>query len=84
MTEFNVGFNKEYRYNWYAGTVDELFRGNLSAVFYHLLTDMPKYEVGDRIVQAKIGITLPIEWEEVEELSDTDRGANGYGSTGQK
>lgn len=66
------------------GTVDELFRGNLSAVFYHLLTDMPKYEVGDRIVQAKIGITLPIEWEEVEELSDTDRGANGYGSTGQK
>lgn len=66
------------------GTVDELFRGSLSAVFYHLLTDMPKYEVGDRIIQAKIGITLPIEWEEVKELSDTDRGANGYGSTGQK
>lgn len=58
--------------------------GGLSAVFYHLLTDMPKYKVGERIVQAKIGITLPIEWEEVEELSDTDRGTNGYGSTGQK
>lgn len=29
-------------------------------------------------------VPSPIEWEEVEELSDTDRGTNGYGSTGQK
>ena len=66
------------------GTIDELYRGEMSAVFYHVMPSMPKYEVGKRIVQAKIGITLPIEWEEVEELSDTDRGTNGYGSTGQK
>lgn len=66
------------------GTVDELFRGEVSAVFYHVMPNMPRYEVGQRIIQCKLGITLPIEWEEVEELSKTDRNENGYGSTGLK
>lgn len=65
-------------------TIDELYRGEVSAVFYHVMPNMPKYEVGDRIIQCKIGFTLPIEWEEVDELSDTARGDNGYGSTGLK
>lgn len=66
------------------GTVDELYRGEVSAVFYHVMPNMPKYEVGDRVIQAKIGITLPIEWEEVDELSSTERSTNGYGHTGRK
>lgn len=66
------------------GTVDELFRGEVSAVFYHVMPNMPKYKIGDRVVQCKFGFTLPIEWEEVEELSKTDRNENGYGSTGLK
>lgn len=66
------------------GTVDELFRGEVSAVFYHVMPNMPRYEIGDRVVQCKLGLTLPIEWEEVEELSKTDRNENGYGSTGLK
>lgn len=66
------------------GTVDELFRGEVSAVFYHLMPNMPRYKIGDRVVQCKLGLTLPIEWEEVEELSKTDRNENGYGSTGLK
>lgn len=66
------------------GTVDELFRGEVSAVFYHVMPNMPKYEIGDRVVQCKLGLTLPIEWEEVEELSKTERNENGYGSTGLK
>lgn len=45
---------------------------------------MPRYEVGQRIIQCKLGFTLPIEWEEVEELSETKRNENGYGSTGLK
>lgn len=66
------------------GTVDELYRGEVSAVFYHVMPTMPKYEVGDKIVQIKLGFTLPIEFEVVDELSDTDRSTNGYGSTGLK
>lgn len=66
------------------GTIDELYRGEVSAVFYHVMPNMPKYKVGDRVIQAKIGITLPIEWEEVDKLSFTERGTNGYGHTGRK
>lgn len=65
------------------GTIDELYRGEVSAVFYHVMPTMPKYEVGDRIGQIKLGITFPMEFVEVDELDDTERGAGGYGSTGK-
>lgn len=65
------------------GTVDDLYRGEVSAIFYHVFTDMPRYRVGDRIGQIKLGFTLPIEFEEVDELGDTARGDGGYGSTGR-
>lgn len=65
------------------GTVDELYRGEVSAIFYHVFTEMPRYRVGDRIGQIKLGFTLPIEFEEVDELGRTLRGDGGYGSTGR-
>lgn len=65
------------------GTIDELYTGEVSAVFYHIMPNMPKYEVGDRIGQIKIGATFPIEFVEVEELDKTARGDGGYGSTGR-
>lgn len=65
------------------GTIDELYTGEVSAVFYHLMPNMPKYEVGDKIGQIKIGATFPIEFVEVEELDKTARGDGGYGSTGK-
>ena len=65
------------------GTIDENYRGEVSAVFYHLMPNMPRYKVGDRVCQIKIGVALPMEFVEVEELSNTDRGTNGYGSTGK-
>lgn len=65
------------------GTIDESYTGEVSAVFYHIMPNMPKYEVGDRIGQIKIGVTFPIEFVEVEELDKTARGDGGYGSTGR-
>ena len=65
------------------GTVDDLYRGEVSAIFYHVFTEMPRYRVGDRIGQIKLGFTLPIEFEEVDELGETARGDGGYGSTGR-
>lgn len=65
------------------GTGDEPYRGWYSAIFYHVCPNMPKYEVGDRIGQMKIGFTVPIEFIETDELSDTERGCGGFGSTGQ-
>lgn len=65
------------------GTIDELYRGEVSAVFYHVMPNMPKYEVGDRIGQIKLGLTLPIDFVEASELNKTERGDGAYGSTGK-
>lgn len=65
------------------GTVDEGYINEISAVFYHVLPSMPRYRVGDKIGQIKIGITFPIEFREVEHLEPTERGMRGYGSSGQ-
>ena len=65
------------------GTVDYGYTGEVCAFFYHVMPDMPKYEPGDRVAQMKIGFTVPIEFVEVEELDDTDRGDGGFGSTGK-
>ena len=66
------------------GTVDEGYTNEISAVFYHVLTDMPRYKVGDKIAQAKIGFTLPIRFVEVSELHETERGLKGYASSDKK
>lgn len=42
-----------------------------------------KYKVGGRIDQIKLGFTLPMEFEEVDSLSATQRGEGGFGSTGK-
>ena len=65
------------------GTVDRDYTGEVCAFFYHVMPNMPKYEVGDRVAQMKIGFTLPMEFVEVEELGETERGDGGFGSTGK-
>ena len=65
------------------GTIDAGYTGEISAVFYHVMPNMPKYEVGDKIFQICIGHTYDIFFDETDELSTTDRGAGGYGSTGK-
>ena len=64
------------------GTVDEPYRGEISAVFYHVMPNMPRYKVGDKVCQLHISTTERIDFEFVEELTPTNRGCNGYGSTG--
>lgn len=65
------------------GTIDHSFRGEVSAVFCHVFPSLPKYEVGDKIAQLHLDIVRKIEFEEVDELSSTERGTGGYGSTGK-
>ena len=66
-----------------AGTIDEDYRGEVCAYFYEVIKGKEKYKVGDRIGQIKIGFTLPMEFEESDELSETQRGEGGFGSTGK-
>jgi dUTP pyrophosphatase len=65
------------------GTVDYSYTGEVCAYFYHVIPTLPKYEAGDRVCQMKLGFTVPLEFEVVEELEETDRGEGGFGSTGK-
>ena len=65
------------------GTVDEGYTNEISAVFYHVNKELPRYKVGDRIAQMKVGFTFPCDFIEVDKFNETERGMNGYGSTGQ-
>jgi len=63
------------------GVIDSGYRGELQATFKK--SGLNKYEVGDRGAQIIILPYPPIEFEEVEELSNTERGEGGFGSTGK-
>lgn len=65
------------------GVIDSGYRGEIQATFKKTNgLDSLKYNVGDRIVQIIIIPYPRIKFIEVEELSDTDRGEGGFGSTG--
>ena len=64
------------------GTIDELYTGEVFAVFYHVFPNMERYKVGQRIGQIKIGTTMPIQFVVVDELDETERNSGSYGSTG--
>jgi dUTP pyrophosphatase len=63
------------------GVIDSGYRGELQATFKK--NGLNKYEVGDRGAQIMIVPYPQIEFEEVEELSNTERGEGGFGSTGK-
>lgn len=67
------------------GTCDEGYRNEVAAIFYHVIPTMPRYKVGDRVGQIKLGLTLPLEFEFVDEINEnTERGKGGIGSTGNQ
>ena len=66
------------------GTIDEGYTGEISAVFYHVMPNMERYHIGDRIAQLHFDQTTKfLDFIEVDELDETERGSNGYGSTGK-
>ncbi len=66
------------------GVIDCDYRGEIMVALYNH-SDIPvSIEPGDRIAQMVITPYLYGEYEECEKLSDTVRGAGGFGSTGMK
>ena len=66
------------------GVVDADYRGEIT-VALHNHSDEPKtIEVNERIAQIVIAPFVHVAFDEVDELSDTVRGAGGFGSTGTK
>lgn len=65
------------------GVIDSNYRGPIKSVFNPTCEDPEIYELGERFAQLIIIPYPKIEFEEVDELSETERGSGGYGSTGK-
>lgn len=66
------------------GTIDADYRGEIGVILVNLSNEDFTIENGERIAQLVIAKHERAEWIEVSELSETDRGAGGFGSTGTK
>ena len=66
------------------GTIDADYRGEIGVILVNLSNEDFTINNGERIAQLVIAKHERAEWEQVEILSDTDRGSGGFGSTGTK
>lgn len=64
------------------GTIDADYRGEIKILLINFSDSDFFIQDGDRIAQMIIGKHEKVDWEEVEVLTETQRGAGGYGHTG--
>lgn len=79
------GLAQKYGIDVLAGVIDAGYRGEWGVVLVNLGEQPMNVEKGDKIAQASL-LPLPdqAEIKEVEEISDSERGIGGFGSTGRK
>ena len=65
------------------GTIDANYRNGWGVILINLSNDTAVINQGDRIAQAVLNKVEHINWVEVDSLDDTDRGLNGFGSSGK-
>ena len=65
------------------GTIDADYRGEIKVILVNLSNEPFEIVPGERIAQMVIARHEQVEWEQVEELDATERGAGGFGSTGK-
>lgn len=64
------------------GTIDADYRGEVCVILVNLSAEEFVIEDGERIAQMVVAHHEQVEWETVETLSETERGAGGFGHTG--
>jgi dUTP pyrophosphatase len=65
------------------GTVDSDYRGELKVILINLSNEVQTINHGERIAQMVIKRVEQAQWEQVDELDNTQRGAGGFGHTGK-
>ncbi|MDB3906391.1 dUTP diphosphatase [Crocinitomicaceae bacterium] len=66
------------------GTIDADYRGEVGVILINLSNEPFVIENGERVAQLVFARYEQAEWQQAEELSSTERGAGGFGSTGVK
>jgi dUTP pyrophosphatase len=64
------------------GTIDADYRGEVGVILFNMSDEEFTVENGERIAQLVFAPVLQVEWDQSESLSETERGAGGFGSTG--
>jgi len=64
------------------GTIDSSYRGGISVIIFNTTDREIEIKKGDRIAQAVLCPVYKIKWNHVTELTTTNRGTGGFGSTG--
>jgi len=67
----------------HVGTIDENYKGELGTILVNLSQEYYTVEIGDRVGQISLQKVVPTEFAEVTELSESNRGAQGFGSSGR-
>jgi dUTP pyrophosphatase len=65
------------------GTVDSDYRGEIKVLLVNLSSEPFDVQPGERIAQMIVARHERVRWEQAEALTDSERGAGGYGSTGR-
>ena len=78
----SIGKNTPLRMANSVGVIDSDYRGTIHALYENVFLQDEYITQGDRIAQGIIAPIPKVEFEEVEELSTTERGEGGFGSTG--
>ena len=65
------------------GTIDADYRGEIKIIVANLSSEPYELKPGERIAQMVASRFTQVEWEPVQELSQTERGAGGFGHTGK-
>ena len=76
------GLARKNELEGFTGTIDSDYRGEVNAIIFNHSNKDFTVKNNDRIAQAIISPIIKAKWKEVEELSETERGKNGFGSTG--
>ena len=76
------GFKDNIRLSNCVGVIDSDYRGEVKVKLAADGIKPPRFNQGDRIAQAMILPIQQVSFALVDELSDTDRGTGGFGSTG--
>lgn len=66
------------------GTIDADYRGEIKVIIINLSNEIQTIEPAERIAQMIIARFEKLEWESTETISETQRGAGGFGHTGRK
>ena len=66
------------------GTIDADYRGEIRVILVNLSNESFVINDGERICQMVIAQHAQVEWEQVDSINDTERGAGGFGHTGKQ